>query len=244
MQYHKIIREPESLIKFIDWLPELQKEEKYFLCLQARKKYMPSLKASDKTQLKRFASSKKTLYQKISQLECSVGTYRTKDNEIITDDAMVLYITVNPRNMRKATLDCIGAFAEMIKKHDANPDMDINPYAEALNVIHKSKSRCVFVDFEIDRPNNDETDKNGKKSNLTIEEAYDKVIKIVGKKAVDVIETRGGAHILIQPEKVESKDKNWYTVVQKTLSCDQSGDLMVPVVGCNQGGFVPKFYGK
>lgn len=38
------------------------------------------------------------------------------------------------------------------------------------------------------------------------------------------------------------KHKNsWYNNLNQTLRPDQIGDLMIPVPGCTQGGFIPKF---
>lgn len=235
---HHIIRDVELLKQFIDWLPELEVNERYFLCLQARKKYQPSLNSADKTQLKRFVSSKLTLLDKILQLECPVGCFKTRSGEIITDEAMVLYITLNPRDMRKAAFHSISALSDMLYRQDAQSEIDVNPHAEVLSQIHKAKSRTVFVHFDVDITTSD----GCPKCELQIPEIYSKTVGIVGKEAVTIIQTRGGCHVLIDPGKVVCETKNWYPIVVRTLNCDQVGDLMVPVVGCCQGGFVPTFY--
>ena len=54
---HDIIRDEQKLADFVDWLPDLQLNQKYFLALFARKKYMNVIKSSDKTQLKRFTAN-------------------------------------------------------------------------------------------------------------------------------------------------------------------------------------------
>lgn len=242
MNTHRIIRNEGLLEDFIEWLPELRPNERYYLCLQARKKYMPSLKSSDKTQLKRFVSDKSKLLEKIRQLECPVGCYRTKEGLIIPDEAIALYITLNPRDMRKATFAAARAFIDLIEKHDVQGDIDLNPHSEALTQIHKAKSRSVFVHFDIDRPTGKPGDDSSVKSDLTTEQIYEKTTAAVGKEAVTIIETRGGAHVLIDPAKVVCETKNWHPIIVRELKCDQVGDLMVPVVGCNQGGFIPYFY--
>ena len=235
---HQIVRDQEKLEQFVSWLPELQPHEKYFLCLQARKKYMPSLKSNDKTQLKRFIAHKENLIEKILQLECPVGCYRTKEGEVITDEGIALYITLNPRNLLQATYMSAKAMLDLIQKQDKN----LNPHSEVLSCIHKSKGRSNFVHFDIDKSTGEEQDDKAPKSNLSIKEIFGIAESIVGKEAVTVIETRGGCHLLIDPSKVVSENKNWYPIITKQIQCDQSGDLMVPVVGCCQGGFVPRFY--
>ncbi len=64
---------------------------------------------------------------------------------------------------------------------------------------------------------------------------------ICGKESVTTFETRGGCHILIDPAKVVSEHKNWYPILSESLGeVDQAGDLMLPIPGCTQGGFVPR----
>ena len=253
MSHHRIIRDEQLLLDFIEWLPELQTNERFFLCLQARKKYMPSLKCSDKTQLKRFVSTKRTLLDKIRQLECPVGCYTTHEGLVIPDEAMALYITLNPRDMRKAAFASIAGLAEMLRKQESQVDMDVNPHSEVLSHIHKAKARTVFVHFDIDVAIGSDVDvsvydahlnniSNARKCNLTTEEIHRRVVGIVGKDAVTIIQTRGGCHVLIRPEKVVCETKNWHPIVARELKSDQVGDLMLPVPGCCQGGFVPHFY--
>ncbi len=236
---HKIIRDEEQLRKFIAWLPELQKDEAYFICLQARKKYMPSLKANDKCQLKRFVSTKDRLFDKIKQLECPLGSYLTNEGEVIGDDALVLYITLNPRDMRAATFASIKSLITLIEKNDVR---DLNPHSEVLSQIHKCKARSVFVHFDIDAPLSAESDKNANKCGLSLDEIYNKAVAIVGPAAVEIIQTRGGCHVLVHPEHVSGPIKNWHWALRTELNCDQAGDLMMPVVGCCQGNYVPSFY--
>lgn len=240
METHRIIRDEKLLLEFIAWLPNLQQNEVYFLCLQARKKYMPSIKSKDKSQLKRFVSNKERLFEKIKQLECVVGAYRTDDGEIITDDGIALYITTNPRDMKKATFNSIKSLVDLIEKDCKN----LNPHSEVLSQIHKSKSRTTFVHFDIDLPTGLESDNNSNKCSMPINEIYDNISKIIGKAAFNIVKTRGGCHVLISPEKVVSKEKNWHPQIRSIINCDQSGDLMIPVVGCCQGGFVPHFYNE
>lgn len=237
-----------KLIKFIDWLPELLPNEKYYVSLQARKKYLPELVLADKTQVKRFVSDKKRLLEKIRQLECPIGSYTTKEGKTIPDDGLVLYITINPRNMLKATFSSAKAMLDLIEKGGLHKEYDVNPHSEVLSQIHKAKSRTIFVHFDIDRTTGSPNDKNSTKSNLTTKQIYEKTIQVVGEKAVTIIETKNGAHVLINVFLANhhiqwyKKSKNWHPIIVKELKCDQVGDLMVPVIGCNQGGFIPHFY--
>src|SRR5690606_18630002 len=100
---YQIIRSLASLQDFVDWLPELMPGEVYYLSLLARAKYSEQLGRvkSDKAQLKRFTSDKSRLIDKIAQLECEVGSYKLKGIPV-PEEALALYITVNPRSMTRA----------------------------------------------------------------------------------------------------------------------------------------------
>ena len=101
MQNYKIIADEAQLKAFIEWLPELEKDEIYYVSLFARKKYdtTGTLKA-DKGQLKRFSSRKDRLFEKIKHLERPIGTY-THEGQAVSNESLALYITVNPRSLTK-----------------------------------------------------------------------------------------------------------------------------------------------
>jgi hypothetical protein len=229
---YKVVKDEKILKEFIEWLPELKENEKYYLCLFARNKYCKELThiKSDKAQLKRFVSDKERMFQKIKQLEIEVGWYQQK-HMVVPEEALALYITPNPRNMFKATVNLMVKLAESIR--DQNVEM--NSHQEALSEIQKSKSRTCWIDFDIDEKNDDcVPSASGYLVNMIKNEG------IVNWDAVKVLRTRGGAHILVDPSKVEQKYKNtFYQGLSKFA--DQTGDNMIPVPGCTQGMFIPHF---
>lgn len=222
---HKIIKDVGQLDNFIKWLPELKIYEKFLICLQARKKYMPSLQSTDKTQLKRVTATKENLKSKLMQLECPIGTYRTKANEIITDEAIAVYITPNPRCEKKATFKLLKQLADNI-----SDDRYDNPHSEAMTAIHRSKGTSYFAHFDIDF-----------KDGENIEVVYSVLLGLFQKEVFTLIKTRGGAHILVDVKKAPKT--KWHPEIVAKLSCDQVGDLMMPIPGCNQGGFIPYVFG-
>ena len=199
-------------MEFIDWLPDLGVNEKFYLSLFARKKYEPGLiKSNDKTQLKRFVSCKKRMVDKIRQLEVELGRWKLGDTEA-TQDSLVLYINPNPRCMKKATRLSIKALVDLL-------DQDgFNVHQEVMSCIQKSKSYSFVVDFDIDSKDIDLS---------LIELPLDQY---------KVLETRGGYHILVHP-----RNNQFYKYIQALYNVDQAGDQMLPVPGCIQGGFIPKF---
>lgn len=106
---YQIIRDEARLQAFIDWLPELGKDEIWYVTLFARKKYFSALK-HDKAQLKRFVSRKDLLLSKIKQLQCQLGSY-AQDKLEIPNEALSLYISINPRSLEQATKNALINFA-------------------------------------------------------------------------------------------------------------------------------------
>lgn len=232
MDYYKIINNRQHLIDFIDWLPILEDNETYYLSLFARKKYCSDLiKSNDKTQLKRFISSKEQMLNKIEQLELPMGRWILKDT-VAPQESLVLYINPNPRCMKKAT--------EMIGKKcwDLIKNKNYNIHTEVLFCIQQSKGRGCYVDFDID----------SKSIDLNL------IKSIIPRDAYSILETRGGYHLLVDPQladkpfyttwngvKSKNQTNDWYIQIKRMFQVDQVGDQMIPVPGCVQGGFVPRF---
>lgn len=239
---YKIIKNEERLREFIHWLPELQETEKYYLCLFARSKYtrdeagkngIPHLK-TDKSQLRRIVSDKERLFKKIKQLEIEEGAWFQKEIPI-PQSALALYINPNPRDLWKATFNSLIKLANCIRDQNKL----VNPYAEALSEIQKAKSRTCFIDFDVD-------EEDMTKLTNTVMRVFD----VVNIDAVTVLQTRGGAHILVEPHKVLHKYRNtFYKDIFLVTNADgdpdkpeeEEGDRMIPVPGCTQGGFEPYF---
>ena len=105
----------------------------------------------------------------------------------------------------------------------------MNSHQEALSEIQKAKSRTCWIDFDIDASNPE-----------VIDELVLEIKGYINSDAVVWLKTRGGVHCLVDPEKVEQKYKS--TFYRNIAKCaDQTGDNMIPVPGCCQGGFTPHF---
>jgi hypothetical protein len=183
---------------------------------------------------------------KIRQLECPVGSYKLKD-VVAPQESLALYITVNPRSQTLAARGSLKKLADLI----SNPYQGWNVHQEVMSQIQKAKSRTCWVDFDID----DKAVFDDKLPKLLqhIRDWIDDinsgfVISDIFKDACKVLETKGGYHILIDPAKIKSgNSKLWVKIWYKTIinlyegKIDQVGDNMIPVVGCSQGDFVPRF---
>lgn len=238
MGNYKIITDEKRLKEFIDWLPELEHYETYYLCLFARSKYCKGIAhiKSDKAQLKRFTSNKERMFQKIMQLECPMGAHTTKEvgsgNRIqVPQEALALYITINPRDMIKATRNGLTKLLDLALQ----PYNGFHPYQEVMSEIQKAKSRSEFITFDFDID----------KSEIKV---IDKMLQeCVNMDALNIVETRGGYHVIVQPKKVSLEYKStFYQDICKVLNNfssdrDNKGDIMLPIPGTYQGGFTPKF---
>lgn len=217
---YKIITDLTKLKEFIEWLPELKDNEKYYCCLFARKKYCKDVVKirSDKGQLKRFLATKENLLVKIKQLEIQDSDYVLKDTPV-PQEALALYISPNPRCLKKAAFQMLKKTADLIYN-----DNNYNIHAEAMSCIQRSKSKTYHVDFDIDTKDVD----------LSLMDS------ILPKKAYKILETRGGYHILVDISKV-TEHKYWHSGITNIFPVDQTGDNMIPVPGTHQGGFTPYF---
>jgi hypothetical protein len=77
---------------------------------------------------------------------------------------------------------------------------------------------------------------------VTYDYLIDELKDIINEDSYNILETRGGHHVLVEMIKIEGEfRKNWYNNITKIKGCDISGDNLIPVVGCTQGNFVPHF---
>lgn len=217
---YEIIKDAQLLRDFIDWLPDLQEGEKFYCCLFARKKYLPSMKSSDKSQLRRFLSDKKRLFNKIEQLEAKMGAYQIK-GEPAPQEALVLYINPNPRGLEKASFDSIIQLTELLKRNNKN----FNPHQEVMSTIQKSVGQKVYLDFDIDEKDFDLNRLDG----------------VLNRSCLRIVQTRGGYHVLVKLAAIEPQFKKTFYQDMMALGVDQTGDQLLPVPGCTQGGFMPRF---
>lgn len=231
MSNYQIVKDPEKLKEFIEWLPNLEMNETYYICLMVRSKYctnFPHIR-SDKIQVKRFTSDKRHLFNKIIQTECAEGTYYQKEYPI-PQEGLAIYITPNPRDMEKAAKNSLIRLANLITQ----PYYGYHPQEEILSEIQKVGSNKRFVDFDFD--NTEKLDRNIFKQKLV-----DSLTGNINFECLWSLETRGGMHVLVELSKVEKcYEKTWYNTLRKIPGCDQvDTDGLIPIPGCTQGNFVP-----
>ena len=229
MVNYQIIADETELRNFIDLLPDTTPDECFYVGLLARNKWIRGTdlpKIGSQVQLKRFTSSKNRLIEKLRQLECAVGAYRDRDQPI-PQEALGVYISVNPRSYRRAALRLIGSLAEQLEK-----ETELNPHQMALSALQNTASRRPWFDIDMDIAEGENR-----------EDIADFIREVVGD-AVTFIHTRGGMHCLVATGQLSPEQaKNWYNAIaQQTRfksGFDMIGDNLTPLPGCVQGGFMP-----
>ena len=223
---YKVIADELRLQRFVDWLPELGPDGCFMLALLARNKYYTSDTGSigSKVALKRVTATKETFIQKIRQMECPLGAYRSK-GQAVPQETLALYVTVNPRSQQKAAAVVTKKLLDKLlaPKYDG-----YNPHQIALSAIQDSVGDKRYVDFDFD--------------GADFYETVDRARQYVNLDAITAIKTRGGFHLLVEVRKIEPQYQktNWYMKIAALPGLDETTTDLLPVPGCYQGGFTPQ----
>ena len=103
-----------------------------------------------------------------------------------------------------------------------------NPHQLVMSEIQKAASGKKYHDFDFDF--------------VEVNVVKEALKGQINEDALTYVKTRGGFHLLIDYNKIHfNYRKGWYNVVSKIEGVDVSGDGLLPVVGCYQGGFIPYF---
>lgn len=217
MQPYKVLLDEQKFDEFVNFLPDLEENEVYYLSLFGRHKYCTSLPKDN--QLTRFTSSKENLKEKILRLECTWGGYK-RDGIDVPQEAIALYIALNPRNIVKANKNLLVELAKCFTDGKA----DFNPLSLARTAVHNATNRKVFVDFDYDF--------------INPQKHLPEIKKILPDNAYKILKTRGGFHLLVSLANVPKT--NWFKTLTALDGCDVKGsNTMIPVPGCTQGNFCP-----
>ena len=219
---YSIIKDEMKLDEFLNILPDNNEDEAYYLCLFGRHKYclaFPNTK--DSGQLARIAARKKDLKEKIRRLETPLGSY-TRDGIIAPQEALAVYIGLNPRSYAKANKAMLITLAERFASGDTN----FNPITLATTELHRATNRKFFVDFDFDDAN---------------PLCYLSEIRShLPDDAFRILCTRGGFHVIVELSKTPKT--SWWKEIAALPKCDVKGsNNLTPVPGCTQGDFTPCF---
>lgn len=233
MDHYSIIHDEQMVREFITWLPDIDKNEFYLICLFARRKYCPEIiKSNDKTQLSRDVVRKKEyLIGGLKKWELPIGHWRIKDT-IAPPESLVAYITCNPHCQKKSAWAMLKRLTEILE----NNSEGFNVAAEALSAMQKDSttSKKSISVFDVDDD----------KENIDLSKLYNIFPEPFLRENVRVTETRGGVHILVEAiniKNVEGIDKMWWQKIHEMFKIDKDAHpFLTPVPGTIQGNHVPK----
>jgi hypothetical protein len=223
---YRIIANETKFLEFLDFLPDLLPHEVYYLSLFGRRKYDETLANKKDNQLARVvARDKADLLEKIRRLESPVGSY-TRDGETITQNALAVYLALNPRSLLKANK---GILVEMATRFSQGR-IDFNPLSVCTTEIHRAVDRKFFVDFDYD--------------DVEPSQHLPRIKEILTDPGMyRIVKTRGGFHLLVVLDKIRELKTRWHLDLSDLPNCDVRGsNSLCPVPGCVQGDFVPHFW--
>jgi hypothetical protein len=233
---YDFLRDERELECFADRvLPEVTADECFLLMLCARRKYLAE---DEKAQLvlgeaasvrREIVSERGKLLQKVKELCVGTGLYKDRNGQPIPEHAFAVYVTPNPRSYRKAAVQIISELAEGLA--DGRP---LRLERLVKTQIHRAVSRKLYLDLDIDPAGGDDWQVVAARARA-----------ILGQTPFHTIQTRGGAHLLVQTRQLDRAVKRTFYRQLRELGEGMAGlleirsDAMVPVPGTTQGGKMP-----
>lgn len=225
----KLINNEIQLLEFIDWLPDLEPHERYFVCVFSRRKYSSDKSIPSQLQLKRIVCRKDQIFRKIKSAEQLTFYYKDKEGneKVIPQDSLCVYISINPRDNKKAVNKLQKDLIDIVY----SDKYDINLINKTYSHIQSSRGTHHFLCHDFDIENREELLKVIKKKN------------IINLDCLHLIYTRGGVHITVKKEDINWKlYPKWFTNLRKLDGYDRipTSEDLTPIPGTYQGGFTPQ----
>ena len=227
--------------KFVEFLPELERDEVYFLSLSARNKYLSEEEREYWSLGRTEMFSRVTAYDKpgleyaLQKLEASLGYRKTRNGKEMPSKSLVVYMNVNPCSTVKAFTMFKGemdrVMEEIYTATVKGKDPEYTPFQRIekrlMNAVQKSKGRRLLLDVDFDVKTTD---------------PVREFTGLLKEKGVDyrTISTRSGYHVLIRKETLGKQ--NVYTKIAELHkeAVKDGGEVcfnkneMVPVPGTMQ----------
>ena len=234
---YDILRDRAEVQRFTDIVvPDLDEDEALVLLLMARRKYLSveeqdALSLGNSVVLRRDTLSRKDqLLPRVRELVAERGAFTDRDGRPLPEHAFGVYLTLNPRSHRKAAVATIKDLADRLYEGGR-----IRVDEVAASHLHKAVSRKPYLDFDIDLGDGDSLD-------ATLAD----IAASLGSTPHHVIETRGGAHVVVPTQRLDPAVKKSFYGDVTSLGARMNGeievqnDAMVPVPGTCHGGTMPR----
>lgn len=244
---HTLIQDQKEFDRFVDILPDLIRDEVYFLSLSARNKYLTDGERVEfdlgRTEMfsRQIAFDKDGIKLALDRMRADLDVRRTRNGSPIPEKCLVVYMNIHP----SSTVKAYRAFSAQMDRHYEEAFQGVLNGSQAddmwipfrrltttlMNHVQKNASRKTMVDIDID--GEDSLD-----SNMLL----GRVVKFLTDHSVPyhAIQTQGGYHVLVET-KFLNKDVPLFRVIAE-LDNDTVGEVkfnsnaMVPVPGTLQAG--------
>lgn len=246
MTINKLIYNENEINKFIDILPNLEKDEVYYICLFVRNKHLTpeenlffGISRSSNLMARVIAREKNDIIRKIKNWECNSEAFISKrSNTNIPNKCLVPYITFNPVSTIKAYKDFNFEFIDYITQLSTTNDKpQIYKSLKKIDVLIMDKlqhafSKKHFIDIDFDIPTYNWQPFFDFLGELKIKEV-----------SYHVVKTKGGYHLLL-----ETKTLNWNynknlenlrNIAKnefKKFEIETNKNQAIPISGCYQYG--------
>jgi hypothetical protein len=239
MECYEFLIDEEELRKFHSTiLPQLGQDEVFYLMLGARNKYLTdeekpiyNMNGSDMIKRVTVRSNKYEEFRdKVLDFCVPKGRYRDKNDKPLPEHSFTLYVTPNPRDVRRASVGVVQKITEGL----LNTNTPLKLENMMLSEIHKYSTNKVWIDLDVDPKGDDDLLKT-----------LERLRVILGDTEYITVKTRSGAHMLVKKETIDPRIKNTFYKDIQSLSdtmegeVEFKGDTMLPVPGCAQGGKMP-----
>lgn len=157
MNFWNFIYDENELCKLLNILKPLKDNETYFALSCARNKYledknikMRNTEVLDRKLIRELTKEK--LIKNITKLGIPENFYGSKEGQPYPFESYVLYITVNPRDMVKATYKCMNNMSQMM--YDSFKNKTETQKSKRLDIVTMSEIQAstgskYFLDCNI-----------------------------------------------------------------------------------------------
>lgn len=204
--------------------------EVYLTFMSARKKYNKELPSNIGCFKRNVVSGKTDLVKALRHYELARGTYVDFEHDVVLpENSLVTYASINARDVQNA---CKELTKHVIDVNFSGNELCIKDARIETYLQKNAKKEYIGIDLDT---------KEEKVVVPLFSELYDKIPKF------DIIETRGGFHIIIHKKHITAETgKFLYKDMKKKYSDidDIKNDIFSPIPGTIQGGFEVKFVQK
>lgn len=269
----KLITNQENLKLFVFTLTEGW----YYIFIVARRKWYESLSEGE-IPIHRIFCKKEDILNKLNEAESY--TFLDRNGVEIPVESIGVYINPNIRDFRKGSLNLVRNYFEKINQFKTTEDKNFlksfssavideheyleNPLkflegcnavlplhkqickfakSEMKTVLSNSRGERKWMDIDIDCLIKGEVDRE------LLKPIFEKIY-LVTEGRMNVVMTRGGAHVLLDSSTINKRFvKSWYVNLQNMknqfegfeIDFQGGNDKLVPCPGTIQGGYFPNF---